>query len=348
MAIRNALRGELLEILEWTEDHHRDILVWRYPDEDREIKRGAQLVVREGQVAQLVYLGQFAESFGPGQHRLTTDNVPLLTTLKGWKYGFASPFKADVYFCNTRLFTGNKWGTSHPVMLRDPELGVVRARAFGSFDFRIVEPAHFLREVSGSDHDFRLDEFEGAIRPRLLGAFADALASSGIPVADAASRYGELGGALLPLMNPVLRAHYGLELTNFAIENISVPPEVEKALDAKASMQALGDLSEYVKFQLAQGLQDGTGGGGPAGAATELALGFGIAQQLLREQAFIAPATPAAGAAPAVLTPATVAERLAVAEAEVLALLESGELRGKRIGGSWRVPLAAFEEYLAS
>src|SRR6187401_1377471 len=153
MGLMDFIKGELLEIIEWSDDS-RDTLSYRFPDEDKEIKRGAQLIVRESQAVQFVYLGQYGDLFGPGKHSLTTDNIPILSRLKGWKYGFESPFKADVYFLTMRLFTGNKWGTSNPVMMRDQDFGVVRVRAFGTYDFRIVEPATFLREVAGSDHNF--------------------------------------------------------------------------------------------------------------------------------------------------------------------------------------------------
>src|SRR5918999_6065172 len=150
MALTDFFRGETIDIIEWTDDS-RDTLAWRFPDEDKAIKNGAQLIVRESQVGQFVYLGEFGDTFGPGKHRLTTDNIPVLTRLKSWPYGFESPFKADVYFVVTRLFTGNKWGTSNPVMLRDTDFGVVRVRAFGTYDFRVVDPPRFLKEVAGTD-----------------------------------------------------------------------------------------------------------------------------------------------------------------------------------------------------
>src|SRR6202045_1618205 len=150
MGLIDYLKTQFLEIIEWQDDS-RDTISFRFPDMDKEIKNGAQLIVRESQVAQFVYLGQFGDTFGPGKHTLTTDNIPVLTRLRSWKFGFNSPFKADIYFLNTRLFTGNKWGTTNPVMMRDHDLGVVRARAFGTYDFRIVDPKVFLREVAGSD-----------------------------------------------------------------------------------------------------------------------------------------------------------------------------------------------------
>jgi excisionase family DNA binding protein len=356
MGILDFIKGELLEIIEWTDDT-RDTLSWRFPDEDKAIKNGAQLIVRESQVAQFVYVGEFGDTFGPGKHRLTTDNIPVLTRIKSWPYGFNSPFKADVYYVTTRLFTGNKWGTSNPLMLRDADFGVVRARAFGTYDFKIVEPKTFLREVAGSDHNFRLDEFTDTMRSRIVSIFSDALASANVPVLDVAARYGELGEALLPLINPAVGQKYGLEITSFIVENVSVPPEVEQAIDSRSSMAAIGNLNEYVKYQMGKGFQQG-GSGGAAGTAAELAVGFGIAQQMM-QQGFMGgqatptvspgPAAPAATpAAPELLTPADVAKALGVGEADVLAVLDTGELKGKKIGSAWRVTRGALNEYLAT
>ena len=217
-----------------------------FPDEDKEIKRGAQLIVRESQVVQFVYLGQYGDLFGPGKHTLTTDNIPILTRLKGWKYGFESPFKADVYFVTTRLFTGNKWGTSNPVMVRDQDFGIVRVRAFGTYDFRIVDPPKFLKEVAGTDNHFRLDEFADVMRSRIVSVFSEALATSKVPVLDVATRYSELGEALLPLINPALKEKYGLEMPSFVLENVSVPPEVE-AGDRQAVEHGGGRQSERLR-----------------------------------------------------------------------------------------------------
>ncbi|MBA3386605.1 MAG: SPFH domain-containing protein, partial [Chthoniobacterales bacterium] len=175
MGLMDYLRGQLIDIIEWTDDS-RDTISYRFPDNDAEIKNAAQLIVRESQVAQFVYLGEFGDTFGPGKHTLTTQNIPILTSLKSWKYGFESPFKADVYFVTTRLFTGNKWGTSNPIMLRDQDFGVVRVRAFGTYDFRVVDPKLMLKEVAGSDQNFRLDEFTETMRSRIVSVFSDALA----------------------------------------------------------------------------------------------------------------------------------------------------------------------------
>jgi excisionase family DNA binding protein len=349
MGIMDFIKGELIEIIEWTDDS-RDTLCYRFPDNDKAIKNGAQLIVRESQRAQFVYLGEFGDTFGPGKHSLTTDNIPILTRLKSWKYGFNSPFKADVYFLNTRLFTGNKWGTANPVMMRDSDLGIVRVRAFGTYDFRIADPKLFLKEVAGSDHNFRLDEFADTMRSRIVSVFADALASASIPVFDVASRYTELGEALLPLINPVVAAKYGIEIASFIVENVSVPPEVEGAVDKRSSMAAIGNLNEYVKYQMAQGMEKG---GSSGGMATELAVGLSIAQQIMQQQGVaLAPgsgaaAGVAAGATADLLAPADVAKMLGVSEADVMSVIESGELAAKRIGSAYRVRRDALNAYLA-
>jgi len=350
MGLMDFIKGELIEIIEWTDDS-RDTLSYRFPDDDKEIKRGAQLIVRESQTAQFVYLGQFGDKFGPGKYTLTTDNIPILTTLRGWKYGFESPFKADVYYVVTRIFTGNKWGTSNPVMMRDNDFGIVRLRAFGTYDFRIVEPPRFLKEVAGTDQHFRLDEFSDAMRSRIVSVFSDALASSKVPALDVATRYTELGDALLPLINPVLNQKYGLEMSSFILENVSVPPEVEAAIDKRSSMAAVGNLNDYVKYQMAQGLE--RGGAGVGGLGAELAVGASIAQQMVNQPGGImgqatAPAAPPAAATglPELVGPAEAAKALGVSEADVVASLEAGDLKGKKIGTQWRITRTALREFI--
>jgi excisionase family DNA binding protein len=309
MGIMDFLKGELIEIIEWTDDS-RDTLSFRFPDEDKAIKNGAQLIVRESQQAQFVYLGEFV---------------------------------------TTRLFTGNKWGTANPIMMRDSDLGIVRVRAFGTFDFKVVDTKLFLKEVAGSDHNFRLDEFAETMRSRIVSVFADALASAQVPVFDVASRYTELGEALLPLINPVVSAKYGIQIASFVVENVSVPPEVEQAVDKRSSMAAVGNLNDYVKFQMAQGMEKG---GGAGGMATEMAVGLSIAQQILQQQGGMSPVSAAAAAssvaaAPELLAPADVAKILGVPEQDVLSIIESGELSAKKIGTSYRVKRSALNEYLA-
>jgi excisionase family DNA binding protein len=351
MGLMDFIKSQLIEIIEWTDDS-RDTLSYRFPDEDKEIKRGAQLIVRESQMVQFVYLGQYGDAFAPGKHTLTTDNIPVLTRLQGWKYGFESPFKADVYYVITRLFTGNKWGTSNPIMVRDQDFGIVRLRAFGTYDFRIVDVPRFLKEVAGTDHHFRLDEFADTMRSRIVSVFSDALASSKVPALDIATRYSELGEALLPLINPVLTGKYGLEMPSFVLENVSVPPEVEQAIDKRSSMAAVGNLNDYVKFQMAQGFEKG--GPGAAGLGAEMAVGLAMANQLVNQPGGIAAqatppvAAPAASPAglPEMLSPADAAKVLGVGESDVIASLESGDLKGKRIGTQWRITRAQLTQFL--
>src|SRR5580704_2914604 len=282
MGLIDYLKTQFLEIIEWQDDS-RDTLSFRYPDGDKEIKNGAQLIVNESQTAQFIYLGQFGDTFGPGKHTLTTDNIPILSTLKGWKYGLHSPFKADVYFVNTRLFTGNKWGTANPIMLRDADFGVVRVRAYGTYDFHVIDPKLFLKEVAGTDDHFRLDEFSDTMRSRIVSVFSEAVATAKVPVLDVASRYQELGEALRPIINPAVTSKYGLEIPSFIVENVSVPPEVEQAIDKRSSMAAVGNLTDYVKYQMAQGMAEG---GGMANSAAQLGAGVAMGQQIA--QAFTA------------------------------------------------------------
>ena len=355
MALFDFIRGQFIDIIQWQDDS-RDTLSFRFPDEDKEIKRGAQLIVRESQVAQFVYLGQFGDTFGPGKHELITENIPILSYLKGWKYGFESPFKADVYFVNTRLFTGNKWGTANPIMMRDQDFGIVRLRAYGTYDFRIVDPRLFLKEVAGTDDHFRLDEFADTMRSRLVSVFSDALATAKVPALDMATRYAEVGEAILPVLNSLMTEKYGIEMTTFVLENVSVPPEVEQAIDKRSSMAAVGNLNDYVKFQMAQGLEKG--GTGVGGVGAEMAVGMAMAQQMMQQTGGIlgqatppaAPAqvaaAPAATRLPDLLGPADVAKLLGVSEDDVMATITAGDLKAKKIGSAYRITRSAVEEFL--
>lgn len=351
MSILNFLKGELIEIIEWTDDS-RDTLSYRFPDDDKEIKNGAQLIVRESQQAQFVAAGQYADLFAPGKHTLTTQNIPILSTILGWKYGFNSPFKCDVYFINTRLFTGNKWGTSNPIMMRDKDFGVVRLRAFGTYDFKIVDPQKFLREVAGTDQNFRLDEFADTMRSRIVSVFTDALATAAVPALDVASRYSEMGEALLPIVNPVMQEKYGLEVTSFILENVSVPPEVEQAIDKRSGMSVVGNLNDYVKYQMGQAMGQGGEGAAAATVPATMAMGFGMAQEMMKgmqspQVPAGAPATaPAAAVTPDVLTPDQAAQLLSVAVEDVMASIESGDLKARKIGNAWRISKAALDEFL--
>ena len=359
MGLIDYLKTQFLEIIQWQDDS-RDTLSFRYPDNDKEIKRGAQLIVRESQVAQFIYLGQFGDTFGPGKWTLTTDNIPILSTLKGWKYGLESPFKADIYFVNTRLFTGNKWGTANPIMMRDSDFGILRVRAYGTFDFHVVEPKLFLREVAGTDDHFRLDEFADTMRSRIVSVFSEALASAKVPVLDVAGRYRELGEALLPLINPAVVSKYGIEIPSFIVENVSVPAEVEQAMDKRAGMAAVGNLNDFVKFQIGQSMTSGQGGG-LASSAAQLGAGVAIGQQIVGalgagQGGGVAAAAPgsvppqiaSSSGFPELLSPADAAKALGVTEGDVLSALSEGSLKGKKIGATWRIPQSALQDFLKS
>lgn len=356
MSLLNIIKKQLIEVIEWTDDS-RDTLSYRWPDEDQEIKNGAQLIVRESQQVQFVAAGQYADLFQPGKHTLSTENIPVLSTIMGWKYGFESPFKCDIYYLNTRLFTGNKWGTANPVMMRDRDFGVVRLRAFGTYDFRIVEPAKFLKEVAGTDQNFRLDEFADTMRSRIVSVFTEALARAGVPALDVAHRYAELGDALLPLINPAMREKYGLEITSFVLENVSVPPEVEQAIDKRSSMSVIGNLNDYVKYQMGVAMGQGGEAGAAATMPAQMAMGFGMAQEMVRSMqgggASPAPATsttsaatPAAATGLEVLTPEQAAQLLGVSVEDVMASINAGDLKARKMGSAWRIAKSALEAFL--
>jgi excisionase family DNA binding protein len=364
MALMDFIKKQLIDIIEWQDDS-RDTLSYRWPDQDKEIKNNAQLIVRESQVAQFVYLGQFADTMGPGKHNLTTANIPVLSTILGWKYGFESPFKADVYYVITRTFAGNKWGTANPIMMRDQDFGVVRMRAFGQYDFKIVNPALFLKEVAGTDNHFRLDEFADVMRSKIVTVFTEAIANAKVPALDVAARYSEIGAALLPAINPITTSKYGIEITSFNIENVSLPPEVEQAIDKRGAMTTIGDMGDYIKYNMANAVAEGKAG--TMGIGAEFAMGLGVAQQMANQPggpvgvsssgpkgmvpgAFAAPAAavaaPAAAPAMELMNPAQVAQVLGVAEADVMAELDAGNLKGRKIGSQWRITKDAVDAFL--
>jgi len=278
MGLWDTLKNEFIDIIEWL-DPSRDTMVWRYPRNDNEIKNGAKLVVRESQTAVFVNEGQIADVFDPGTHDLTTANLPILAKLKGWKYGFESPFKAEVYFVNTRRFVDLKWGTKNPIMLRDPEFGPTRIRAFGTYAIKVQDAPAFLREVVGTDGDFRTDEITEQIRNIITTRFADSVAEAKIPVLDLAANYNELGDLLRDTIQEDMN-NYGLELTKMLVENISLPEAVEKVLDQRTSMGVIGDLSRFTQFKAAEAIGDAAKNEGMAGGGMSMGMGFAMANQM--------------------------------------------------------------------
>jgi membrane protease subunit (stomatin/prohibitin family) len=285
VSFREFVAGELIDIIEWI-DESGDTMLSRFSRPKNEIKNGAQLIVRPGQVALFVDQGRIADVFFPGRHQLVTGNLPLLSTLQGWKYGFNSPFKADIVFVNTKQFTNRKWGTSNPVIVRDPELGPVRLRAFGTYAIRVHDPAQFVREVVGTTSHFLVDEIADQLRNLVVTYVSEALADGKISVIDLAREYPELGGRVLGRVVPKFQ-QYGLELTQLVVENVSMPAEVEAAIDQRSKMRVVGDLDQYAKLQSADALRDAARN--PSGGA---AAGVGIGMGAAMAQRAMSPSVP--------------------------------------------------------
>jgi membrane protease subunit (stomatin/prohibitin family) len=290
--------SQLIEIIEWLDDSH-DTLVWRFPVRGQEIKNGAKLIVREGQAAVFINEGKLADVFEPGTYTLTTQNLPILATLKGWKYGFNSPFKAEVYFVNTTNVTDLKWGTQNPIMLRDPEFGPVRVRAFGIFSIRVGDAAKFLRSVAGTDGSFEVDEIIGQLKRTLVSRFTTALGQARIPVLDLAGNYDDLAQKLAPTLQADLQ-DLGLVIAKFLIENISLPPNVEKVLDQRSEMGILGNMQNFAAYQMAKSIPDAARAPNSlAGAGMGLAAGWAMGGQMAGAMGqAMQPPAPAPAAAP--------------------------------------------------
>ena len=280
MALKDFMKSQFIEVIEWLDDSG-DTMAYRFPVQGQEIKMGASLTVREGQTAVFLNEGTIADVFKPGRHKLATRNLPILTKLRAWKHGFNSPFKAEVYFVSTRQFTDQKWGTSNPVMLRDPELGAIRLRAFGIFSFKVDDPALFMREIVGTEGHFTTEEINGQLKRLTISGFSDLLAESKIPAFDLASNYDELSAKAKAKLAPEFKSH-GLELAKFFVENISLPPEVERMLDKRASMGVVGDMGRFTQFQAAQAIESAAENpGGTAGAGVGIGAGVAMGQSMM-------------------------------------------------------------------
>ncbi len=298
MGFFDKLRGELVDIVEWI-DHTDDTLVWRFPRYHNQIKNGAQLIVRPGQMAVLVHRGQLTEVFEPGAYELKTDNLPILSTLMGWKHGFDSPFKAEVYFLNTTQVTNLKWGTPNPIMLRDPDFGPIRLRAFGVYTLKAIEPTALLKELVGTDGSFEADEITELLRAMINSSFADVLGDAKVAALDLAAKYPELAEQMRQRVAEKIDNEYGLDIPKLLIVNISLPAEVEKALDTRTSMAAIGDMNRFQQYQMGQAMtaaaENPSGGGAADGMG--LGLGFAMAGRMMQSNA------PGAAAAPVPMPP---------------------------------------------
>ena len=310
MGIFDFLSGEFIDVIHWTDDT-RDTLVWRFEREAHEIKYGAKLTVREGQAAVFVHEGQLADVFTPGLYMLETNNMPIMTTLQHWDHGFKSPFKSEIYFVNTTRFSDLKWGTKNPVIVRDPEFGPVRLRAFGTYSVRVSDPAVFLREIVGTDGEFTMDEISFQIRNIIVQEFSRTIARASIPVLDMAANTRELGKLVGKEIEAQL-AEYGLSLPELYVENISLPPAVEEVLDKRTSMGVVGNLNEYMQYQAATVLgQEGAGA-----AAIQAGIGAGLGMQIGAQAVAGGPwgAAPKPAAAPAAPPPPPVEHVWHIAE----------------------------------
>ena len=277
MGFFNMFKNQFIEVIEW-QAQDQNTLVYQFPVHNNEIKMGAELTVRESQVAIFVNEGELADVFGPGRHILYTQNMPILTKLKSWKYGFDSPFKAEVYFINTKQFINQKWGTSNPIMMRDPDFGMIRLRGYGIYSYRVSEPTVFLRELFGTNSSYDTNSVEGQLKKMIISGLSDLFAESQIPALDLSMHYDELSERGKEKMKSRFAA-FGFDITSLYIENLSLPKEVEEAMDKRTSMGVLGNMQQYQQYQAAEAMRDAAQNeGGMAGAGVGMGAGMGMGQ----------------------------------------------------------------------
>jgi len=279
MGIKDFLKKQFIDVIHWTESSD-GILAYRYPMQDFEIQYGAQLTVRESQMAVFVNEGKVADVFPPGRHTLTTQTLPLLTNLQNWDKMFQSPFKSDVYFFSTRLQINQKWGTANPITIRDKEFGAVRMRAFGIYSYKIVEPKAFYTQISGTREMYTVTELEGQLRNTIVASITDLFAESAIPFLDMAANQDELGNKIKGKMEPEFK-RIGLALDTLQVQNVSLPDELQKILDQRIGMGLAGDLSRLTQYQTAQSIPIAAANeGGGAGVGAGLGAGLAIGQTM--------------------------------------------------------------------
>jgi membrane protease subunit (stomatin/prohibitin family) len=280
MGLMDFIKGQLIDIIEWL-DNTDDTMVWRFERKDNEIKNGAKLTVRESQVAIFINEGQIADVFPPGMYELTTQNLPILSTLKGWKYGFNSPFKAEVYFLNTKRFTNQKWGTPNVFYLRDADFGRVSLRAFGTYTIKVADPVKFMKEVVGTNQDFTTDQIKDELRSMIVTRFIDSIGEAKIPLLDMAQNYKDVSDFCQTKLAPEF-VDYGIEITKFLISSISLPEELQKKLDEGTGMNMLGDMNKYQQMKAADAMENAAknegGGGGMEGM-----MGMAMMQQMMNQ-----------------------------------------------------------------
>lgn len=263
MGLFNFIRGQFIDVIEWV-DPSRDTIIYKFPDEDKEVKMGAQLTVRESQVAILINEGKLADVYQPGRYELTTRNMPLMTSLRSWKYGFDSPFKVDVYYVNTRQFTDQKWGTPTPVYIPDAKFGQVEIRAFGAYNFRVADAGKFFTEFSGTDPLVKVSDLEGTLRGKVVDRFTEVvaeMAGEGLSFVQLQANKSEFTAALLPRIKDYFD-QFGLEITDFQIQSITLPPEVNEFLRKNTQMNMVGDMNRFNQFQASVSMEEAAKNGG--------------------------------------------------------------------------------------
>jgi len=284
-SIKQHAGAQFLDVIQWL-DETRDTIAFRFPTHQQVIQDGGQLVVREGQAAIFVQEGKASPVFGPGTHELSTRSPAIWGFFQSIKYGFEGPYKGEVYFIATRVFGDNRWGTATPIPLRDKDFGIVRMRANGNFAFKIAAPEVFLREVVSTSGLVTTEDIAGQLKRNLVAALADTIGESGIPLLDLCAQYMDLGDALRQRLNPKFEAAYGVTLTDFAIEAVTPPPEVEAAMDRRAAMGAIGNMQTYTQYAAANAMGDMARNSGGAGANPMLNAGMGLAMGQVFGQAF--------------------------------------------------------------
>lgn len=304
MGIGDFIKKQFIDVLQWNEDGD-GVLAWRYPMQDFEIQYGAKLTVRESQMAVFVNEGKVADVFGPGLHTLNTNTLPVLTYLQNWDKLFQSPFKSDVYFFSTRLQLGRKWGTPQPVTVRDKDFGMVRLRAFGMYSYKLADPKKFFTEISGTRDTYTVDDLEMQLRNLVVSTMSSTLGNSTAPFLDMAANLGVMSDAVKTAMTPVFE-RYGVAIDNFAVESISLPEELQKALDTRISMGMVGNMATYTQYQTANAIPlAAQNEGGLAGVGASLGAGLTMGQVMTEAMRAAQAGTPAAApaAAPAVDSP---------------------------------------------
>lgn len=277
--VKDAAMNQFIEVIEWL-DNSGNTILYRFPVQGQEIKNGAQLIVRDSQTAVFVHEGQVADVFTPGRYTIDGGNTPILSKLGAWKFGFNSPMKSEVYFVNTKQFTDMKWGTSSPIMLADSDFGMVRLRAFGGYSMRVIDPSEFIKQVAGTNAQFQTEDIDEQLKRAIVTEFSDALGELEIPALKLAAKFKELGETIRGKINEDFRT-YGLEVTKFYLESVSLPEEVQAAMDRRGAMGALGNVDQYMKFQAADALRDAAQNeGGGAGLGAGLGAGFAVGNQM--------------------------------------------------------------------